>query len=204
MRIPDRPSDSLARAYDAAYATPPNWDIGRPQRAFVHLEEAGLIDDPVLDVGCGTGELSLFLASRGHRVLGIDIARLAVEQARAKAHWRRIPAQFLVWDVLQLPALAEAGVRVRSVVDSAMFHVLGDDDRARFVEGLATVLESGGRYLVLGDAHDDPTTWYGISPEELRGRFRERDGWRVEVVVDAVVERRWGSSRAYLGVVTRL
>lgn len=204
MSVPAPPTGSLARAYDAAYQTQPNWDIGRPQRAFVHLEEAGLIEDPVLDVGCGTGELALFLASRGHRVLGVDLARLAIEQARAKARWRRIPAQFLVWDALELPALADAGLRVRSVVDSAMFHVLDDADRTRFVDGLDAVLEPGGRYFVLGDAHDDPTTWYGISPGELRERFRERDGWRVEVVVDAAVERRWGSSRAYLGVVTRL
>ncbi len=41
------------------YTTPPPWDIGRPQPAFVALAEAGAIRGRVLDVGCGTGELVL-------------------------------------------------------------------------------------------------------------------------------------------------
>lgn len=33
---------------------------------------------PVLDVACGTGRHSLFLAARGHRVVGVDIDREAL------------------------------------------------------------------------------------------------------------------------------
>jgi SAM-dependent methyltransferase len=38
----------------------------------------------VLDLGCGTGSLSLLLAGRGHRVTGVDLAPRMVERARAK------------------------------------------------------------------------------------------------------------------------
>ncbi|MGP3965800.1 class I SAM-dependent methyltransferase [Nonomuraea sp. 3N208] len=38
----------------------------------------------VLDLGCGTGSLSLLLAERGHRVAGVDLAPRMVARARAK------------------------------------------------------------------------------------------------------------------------
>lgn len=203
-RPPPRPSRPLVDVYDAAYAGVPNWDIGRPQRAFVYLADAGLVRGPVLDVGCGTGELSLFLARQGHEVLGIDLSALAVQQAREKARWRRVPAAFLHWDALDLGRLAAAGFRFRTVVDSAMFHVLGDRERDRFVRGLAAVLPRGGRYFVLGDARDDDRTLYGITPGELRQRFDAAPGeWAVVLAHETVFERRWSRNRAYLVGVER-
>lgn len=38
----------------------------------------------VLDLGCGTGSLSLVLAEQGHRPSGVDLSPLMVEQARRK------------------------------------------------------------------------------------------------------------------------
>jgi SAM-dependent methyltransferase len=184
--------------YDAAYTGVPNWDIGRPQRAFVRFEEAGLVADPVLDVGCGTGELVCYLARQGHRALGIDLSPLAVRRSREKAHWRRIDAQFLVWDALELEALSAAGLSVRTVVDSGLYHVLGPAERDRFAAGLATVLEPGGRYAVLGDARRPDRPGYGISPEELRSRFVDAGGWAFEFAIETAFDRRWSASRAYL------
>lgn len=190
-------------AFDAAYSSVPNWDIGRPQRAFVLLEEAGLIRGRVLDVGCGTGELSLFLARRGHEVLGIDISQLAVLQAREKARWRRIPAEFAVWDALDLPGIAAAGLRFETVVDSALFHLFADAERDRYVDGLATVLETGGVFFVLGDSRYDPRTVYGISPGEIQARFRAEDGWRVGFIHETVFERRYSTNQAYIAGIVR-
>ena len=195
------PQKPIADVYDAAYTGVPNWDIGRPQRAFVLLEEEGLVESPVLDVGCGTGELALFLASQGYRVLGIDLSSLAIRQAKAKAQWRRVPAQFLVWDALDLSRLAAGGLSFETVVDSAMFHILGAAERDRFVTGLETVLSPGGLYCVLGDARRNSRDVYGISPAELRGRFG--DGWTVEFVHETAFERRYSANPAYLAGIRR-
>jgi SAM-dependent methyltransferase len=192
-----------AYGYDAAYRGVPNWDVGRPQSAFVALEEAGLVRGPVLDVGCGTGELSLYLARQGHDVLGIDIAPTAVARAREKARWRRIPAAFLVWDAMDLAGLADRGLRFRTVVDSATFHIFGDRDRDRYVEGLKAVLEPGGAFLLLGDARPEANRIYGVSPGELRARFRAADGWEVGFVRETVFERRYSTNPAYVAALIR-
>lgn len=187
----------LAAVYDAAYQGVPNWDIGRPQRAFVHLEATGRVESPVLDLGCGTGELTLFLARQGYTVLGVDISEAAIRQAREKAHWRRIAARFLVWDALYLDRLADRGFRFRTVLDSAMYHILGDRERDGLVAGLTDIVEAGGRYVVLGDAPRDPRSGYGFSPPEIRERFVATGGWDLEFAIETGFERRSSTSPAY-------
>ncbi|MDS0298944.1 class I SAM-dependent methyltransferase [Halogeometricum sp. S1BR25-6] len=191
---PERP---LAHVYDAAYASVPNWDIGRPQRPFVHLVESGYVRGPVLDLGCGTGELSLFVAQRGFNVLGIDISPVAIRQSREKARWRRIDAAFLVWDALYLDRLADAGFAFRTVLDSAMYHVLAAEERDRLVDGLGEIVPSGGRYCVLGDARTDDRSGYGITPGEVGARFEATGEWETEFGYRTMFERRHSSNRAY-------
>src|SRR5687768_6154786 len=70
---------------------PPDWDpnLYQSAHAFVWQRAADLIEllDPksgerVLDVGCGTGQLTATIAERGAHVLGIDRSPEMVEQAR--------------------------------------------------------------------------------------------------------------------------
>ena len=193
-----------AYLYDDAYAGVPNWDIGRPQAAFVYLSDAGLVRGPVLDVGCGTGELALFLARQGNEVLGIDLSPRAIDQAKAKARWRQITgAHFLVWDALDLARLSSSGFQFQTVTDSAMFHVLSSADRDSFVDGLEAVLAPGGHYCVLGDVRNNQRETYGITPGELRSRFRPVDGWEIEFVIETAFERRLENTPAYFAGIRR-
>ncbi len=199
MLVPAVRARPLAGVYDEAYrGPPPSWEIGAPQPAFVALFSTGVIEGPVLDLGCGTGELSLFLAEQGLEVLGLDASAVAIQAARGKAAQRGLDARFVVWDAVDLSPLADGGLSVATAVDCAFSHVLRLDQRDRLADGLEGVLEPGGLYCVLGDARTVPGVTYGITPGELQARFGHRPGWRMAFAYRARFQRRGTSNPAYM------
>lgn len=175
-----------ANDFEAIYAssTPP-WDIGRPQQVFERLARAGDLTGKVLDVGCGTGEHAMLAASAGLEAVGVDISPKAVELASAKAVARGSTARFVVWDALRL---AELGEQFDTVLDCGVFHVFDDQDRARFVASLASVVRPAGRYHMLCFSERQPGDWgpRRVTEAEIRASFA--DGWHVDAVEPAVLE----------------
>src|SRR5262249_7638617 len=136
---------------------------------------------PVIDVGCGTGEHTIWLAGLGLEVLGVDLAPRAIDLARHKAEERQSSATFAVADVLALGAL---GHRFRTAIDCGVFHIFDDDDRRRYVASLADVVQSGGLYVMFVFSDQEPADWGGprrIRHAEIRDAFQS--GWSVESIV---------------------
>jgi cyclopropane fatty-acyl-phospholipid synthase-like methyltransferase len=167
------------------YASGAPWDIGRPQQAFVEI--ADQIRGSVLDSGCGTGDISLFLASRGNTVIGVDYLDEAIRRAKLKAAERGQSVTFLVKDATKLNEWSE---RFENVVDSGLFHVFTDDDRKKYVAGLATVLKPGGRLFLMCFSDEEPGTDgpRRVSQQELHEAFA--DGWEIESIKPARFEVR--------------
>ncbi len=167
--------------FDNAYEGTPTWDIGRPQGAIVRLATAGSIAGPVLDVGCGTGENSLYLAALGHDVVGIDLARAAIDKARAKATQQSAGTnvEFLVWDALHV---GEMGRTFQTAIDSGLFHCLAPSERVAYATSLHEALSPGGRAYLLCWSALNPL---GYGPERIRKadiRASFRSGWSVESI----------------------
>ncbi len=162
--------------FETAYQERPPWDIPGPQPVIVELEEAGLIRGAVLDAGCGTGENALYLASRGHEVLGLDYIPAAIERATAKAKERTLDVPFRVGDALML---GELGQNFDTVIDCGLFHTFSDEERPRYVSGLASVVRPGGRVVILCFSDEEPPGQgpRRVTQQELRDAFRE--GWEV-------------------------
>jgi SAM-dependent methyltransferase len=165
-------------SWDDAYAgsDPPPWDLGAPQPAFVRLAADGLLTGQVLDAGCGTGEQALLAASSGADALGVDISPLAIEQARGKAATRGVKARFEVADAL---SLGDLGLSFDTIIDSGLFHVLDDDNRARYVSSLASVLRPGGRLYLMCFSERQPGAFgpRRVTQDELHAAFG--DGWTI-------------------------
>ncbi len=149
----------------------PPWDIGRPQPEVVKLASEGAIVGDVLDLGCGTGENALYLASLGHRVLGVDGATAAIERARAKAAERGLEVPFLVADALDLAKLRR---RFETVLDCGLFHVFPPEARGIYATSLCEVLSPGGTLLLLcfSDEESPGPGPYRIAEHEIRDAFR--------------------------------
>jgi len=191
-------------SFNDAYRGTPPWDIGRPQGEYVRAEERGEVRGEVIDVGCGTGEHSIFFASRGNPTLGIDSAPLAIEKAKAKADRRHSAAEFLVWDALKLASL---GRRFDCAIDSGLFHVFPDVQRAAYVKSLSAVLRPGGRYLMLCFSDREPAGWGGprrVSKGEIRDSFAE--GWRIDYIRPATFESTFHDhgGKAWLSSISRV
>ncbi len=178
-----------ASSWDAVYAGTPPWDIGRPQSAFVRLAEAGELQGRLLDVGCGTGEHTLMAAALGLDATGVDIAPSALAVARRKAADRGLMARFVEWDVTDL---ARFGERWQTVLDSGVFHVFDDADRARYVASLAAAIEPSGRYhmLVFSDRQGGTLGPRRISEAEIRASFA--DGWSILSIEPTIMETNTG------------
>jgi SAM-dependent methyltransferase len=170
-------STELAQSFDERYAGTPGWDIPGPQSAIVRLAEAGLLSGPILDAGCGTGENTLFCASRGLAVLGFDFSAVAIAKAVRKAEERKSPARFLVYDACRLPVPGEQ--QFSTAIDTGLFHVFSDNARVKFVNGLRQSLKIGGIYYMLCFSELEPGDWgpRRISQKEIRSSFS--GGWAV-------------------------
>ncbi|HEX4128898.1 MAG TPA: class I SAM-dependent methyltransferase [Pirellulales bacterium] len=171
--------------FEQMYEGQAPWDTGRPQPAFVKLEAAGEIRGSVLDVGCGTGEHVLYLASKGHEAWGIDYVPLAIERAKRKAADRKITANFLVANALELAKLAR---QFDTVIDSGLFHTFSDEERPAFVRGLADVVRRGGLLHILCFSDQEPGTEgpRRVAQQEIRDAFAA--GWRIEHIEPARFE----------------
>jgi SAM-dependent methyltransferase len=172
------PNNSADRStFENFYDGTAPWDIGKPQKTFTAI--ADRVAGRVLDVGCGTGEHALFFAARGHRVTGIDFVEEALRRARAKAAERGLAVEFLVKDAT---ALGDWGERFASVIDCGLFHCFSDDDRRRYVRGLAQAVEPGGQLFLMCFSDEEPGAEgpRRVSRQELYEAFTY--GWEVESV----------------------
>ena len=105
--------------------------------------------DAVLDVGCGTGDLTLELARRvgsSGLVAGIDAAPEMVARARQKAGRRHLAIDFRVEPVEQLSFTDQT---FDVVVSSLVFHHLPDGLKRQALAESRRVLKPGGRLLLV-------------------------------------------------------
>jgi SAM-dependent methyltransferase len=166
----------------------------------MRLAETGQITGWVLDIGCGTGENLLYLAERGFVAMGIDGAPTAIEKARAKAKRRGLNAQFEVADALNLSIPTR---QFDTVIDSGLFHVFSDEDRARFRDSLGRVIRLGGVYFLMCFSDQQPGDWgpRRVTQAEIRSTFS--DGWRVDDIQPSAFETNLGPAHAWLASISR-
>lgn len=147
-----------------------------------------------VDLGCGSGQLSVPLARQGAHVTGYDISPRMIEMVKARAaeeHLEHLSGQVTPIERLQLPPAS-----VDLVVSNYALHHLRDQDKRAVVRSAAEWLRPGG-LLVVGDMmfgrgrtkrdrdiirskavtmlRRGPAGWWRLAKNALRFGFRVRE-----------------------------
>ena len=143
------------------------------KHAFVWEKARGLLEllaprpgERILDLGCGTGQLSSEIAATGATVMGVDRSPEMISQARHK-----FPTlEFDVCDARELPFAQEFD----AVFSNATLHWIPQADLV--IAGIARSLKPGGRFVaefggkgnvqILTTALENALSRFGVSPSK--------------------------------------
>jgi SAM-dependent methyltransferase len=180
--------------WDARYRSADRIWSGNPNPHLVaHVAE--LFPRTALDVGCGEGADTIWLASLGWHVTAIDVSTVALDRAaeQAAAAGRRVADQItwqhadvLSWDFMTPPRQFD--------LVSAQFMHLPRLERETLVRRLAAAVRPGGTLLIVGHHPSDLETTVGrpnlpdlfFTAEEVAAALHP-DDW--QIIVAAAPER---------------
>jgi cyclopropane fatty-acyl-phospholipid synthase-like methyltransferase len=135
--------------WDLAYRSGPPWDSGVPADELVELAERGRIGaGKALDIGCGTGTNVLYLAEKGFDASGLDISKVAIRKAVAKARKRGLTCNFYLLDFTKTQAISKAISTFDIILDAGCFHSLSSPGRDSYADSLKLVSQPGSLYLL--------------------------------------------------------
>lgn len=166
-----------AAVYNTAYrvARMP-WEMG-PRPELVQLVRDGVLSPGrALDLGCGTGANSVFLAQHGFQVTGVDFAAVALAKAARTAGAAGVRVDFVEDD---LTGLRHVSGQFDLLVDYGTFDDLSGADRDGYVRSVVPLARPGARFL-LWCFQWQPRwldRWLGfmpVAPGEVGQRFGDR------------------------------
>ncbi len=155
------------------------WDTGAVPSELTALVEGdgALPPGRALDIGCGTGTQSVYLARHGWQVTGLDVVEKPLRRARARAAAEGVTVRFLHEDVGRLPELGvEPGVGL--FLDRGCFHGLNDEQRGAYARAVSELAAPGATLLLMAFARN--TVRFGpdgADEDELVHAFPE---WSLE------------------------
>ncbi len=143
------------------------WITGYPSTQLIKILDGFItVSGPVLEVGCGTGANTLYMASRGLNVTGIDVSETAVELARHEAAVRQIECTFLCQDVRDIST--DLNGTFALIFDRGFFHCLQEDRAKQWAQLALSLLDEGGHMLLLTGNDHEPSE---KGPPKLSSRY---------------------------------
>jgi SAM-dependent methyltransferase len=149
------------------------WDghpIAQNLRDLVEALPAGR----ALDLGCGTGDSSIYLAQHGWKTTGVDYVPTALEKAHAKAAAAGTSVDFVRADVTKL-SREGIGADFGLIVDNGCLHNMSDGDRKAYVREVSAVAAPDARLLIVAFLPGGRFGVRGVQPDEMERRFAS--GW---------------------------
>jgi SAM-dependent methyltransferase len=159
----------------------PVWQRSAPPADLVALVEgpAALPAGRALELGCGTGTDTIYLAAQGWEVTAVDMVPKALATASRNASAAGVSPRFVEGDVTRLHDLG-VGDGYTLVLDFGCFHTLPEDRRSAYVAEVSSAAAPGARFLLYGFRRPPkPVPMHaGLTVDEVRQRFGPA-GWQL-------------------------
>jgi tellurite methyltransferase len=161
--------------FDAAYGSTPDYFGAEPEASLVRFADLLDLSQPVLDVGCGQGRNTVFLARRGFSVDALDPSRIAVEQIGSLAEKNGLPVRTIH---ATFQGLGSHDRRYGGILLFGLIPLLSRSEIAELTSCVMSRLESGAFLFITAFGTWDPdfphraATW----GEEDKNSFRSPDG----------------------------
>jgi SAM-dependent methyltransferase len=157
------------------------WDRwrGKPLKRLQELFEGqhALPPGRALDVGCGLGRASIYLAQLGWKVTGIDVVERALRVARSRAVRAGVDVEFVRADLTHLD---RAGIKgpFGLFLDLGCFHILPDGERRQYSASIANVAAPDARLIMFAFGHNRHVLGpRGAEREDIERSFSP--GWKI-------------------------
>jgi len=155
-------SQGFDQAYAAAFTMWGDWRIPGEVKEIVAENRTAR----ALELGCGVGRISRYMARQGLQVTGVDFSPLAIEKAKARVSGDAAKPELLVDDVREL-ALVNGPFDLS--IDVGCFHCLDRQGQQRYVATLARLLRPGATHLMW--AMDNAPSDLPMDAESIRATF---------------------------------
>jgi cyclopropane fatty-acyl-phospholipid synthase-like methyltransferase len=155
--------------FDAAYRKPLTpWEDTRIPKEIKALVAC---NSPrrALEMGCGVGRLSQYVARQGVDTTGIDFSVAAISRAQARVAQETLKPRFVVGDVTRLDSLAGP---FDVAFDVGCFHCLDINEQQQYASVVARLLAPGGILLIW--AIDDSPSCSDLTPPAVEAVFAGR------------------------------
>lgn len=119
-----------------------------------------------LELGCGVGRISRYMAGLGLEVTGVDFSALAIKKAKERVANDQVRPQFLVDDVRTMTSVTGP---FDLSVDIGCFHCLDRDGQAHYVATLGRLLRERATHLMW--VMDNAPGEQSMSPTDIAATF---------------------------------
>ncbi len=143
------------------------WHRDTPDGFLPEVVEARAKPGRALDLGCGSGVFSVWLAKKGYEVTGLDFIPRAIAMAKARAEAEAVRVNLVNTDLLTWTAPGQFDL----IVDSGCLHSLIGGNVRRYKEQLVRWLAPGGDYVLGHFGKRHALDWRPVGPKR---RTREQ------------------------------
>ena len=146
------------------------WHREKPSHVLASVVELLGSGKRILDVGCGAGVFSVWMAQHGHRVVGLDLFPEAIAMARARAAAENIDVEFVTRDLVDY----RPAERFDLVYDSGCLHSLVGVSVHAYKHKLLECIAPNGQYVLEHWGKRNLFDWRPIGPKRRSQATIER------------------------------